>query len=311
MATAAETRERPILFSAPMVRAILAGHKTQTRRIVKPQPPRVEDVHALAGIDFHLFTDEMSPGVFRVAGPVWAVRKLLNAEPGWRCPYGDPGDRLWVRETWAPSFKAPKCQVAYRADGRCYGVGGDGAGDNLHIFHGWLIDSKVRGDQLGDTLGRSLYQPWKPSIHMPRWASRITLEIADVRVERLQEISEEAATAEGFEAVQSEPWWQGYRDNGLGELLHQEWRGEKPPAWMMEPRLMGGNDPLARTALSEFRLLWGKLNGPRGFGWETNPWVWVIEFRIAAFGAGYVQNPPEKGSGGFPPTQIDAAEPSK
>lgn len=247
--TITATKERPILFSGPMVRAILAGKKIETRRVVTPQPPRIEDVVAKSGSDFHLFTDESSPGRFRVAGPVWAVRQLMESEPTWKCPYGVSGDRLWVRETWAPSVKAPQCQIAYRADGRCYGVGGDGAGGQLRIFHGWLIDSKVRGDSLGDTVGRSLYQAWRPLIHMPRWASRLALEVVDVRVERVQEITDEAAVEEGAQCA-------GF--------------------------------PASLTNRGAFAKFWDELNFARGFGWASNPWVWVVRFKVV---------PPESSSG--------------
>lgn len=216
--------ERPILFSGPMVRAILAGLKTQTRRIVK---------------------DERMPTVFRTGEP--------ESVPSWyfdQCPHGKPGDRLWVRETWAPSVKAPKCQIAFQADGRCYGFGGDGAGGYLRIFHGWLVDSTTRGDQPGDTFGRGMYRRWKPSIHMPRWASRISLEITDVRVERLQEIDEEDAMAEGVQV------------DDLGDAVFED-----------------ENDDLNfGTAKAAFSGLWDSINGKRA-PWRSNPWVWVITFR--------------------------------
>jgi hypothetical protein len=129
-------KERPILFSGPMVRAILEGRKTQTRRIVKPQP-------------------------LCIASGEW----IMN---GSACKYGKPGDRLWVRETWW----APRDDVRgeYKREYIKYAATLDGMG-----------------------------QPtWKPSIHMPRWASRINLEVVSVRVERLQNISEEDARAEGI-----------------------------------------------------------------------------------------------------------------
>jgi len=129
-------KERPILFSGPMVRAILEGRKTQTRRIVKPQPLRDRGVMA--------FND--------------------GEHPQMRCPYGKPGDRLWVRETWCPDVEP--YTFRYKADG-------------------------------DEPLER-----WRPSIHIPRWASRITLEVVSVRVERLQNISEDDALAEGITLVE-------------------------------------------------------------------------------------------------------------
>ena len=180
-------KERPILFSAPMVRALLAGTKTQTRRIIKPQHLAFFNQDAAA-----MLSD-------------WNERPL---------PYGQPGDRLWVRETFGhfecnQHFK-PGCNVYYRADGNCLEL-----------------------------------EPWRPSIHMPRWASRITLEITSVRVERLQDISEADAQAEGapFE---------------LGEL----------------ERLILGAKAKYRSG---FCRLWQSINGPGS--WDANPWVWVVEFQ--------------------------------
>jgi len=98
----AKVKERPILFSGPLVAALLAGRKTVTRRLLKPQPPTIAAVKSLSGSDFSIFNDRHAHhGVFRVAGPVWAVRDLMKQEPQWTYPYGQSGDRLWVRETWA------------------------------------------------------------------------------------------------------------------------------------------------------------------------------------------------------------------
>lgn len=157
-------KERPILFSGPMVRAILDGRKTQTRRIVKPQPvpqlyPNTEDVYF---VDWH--------------GKQWWWN-CQRDHPNFfekACPYGQPGGQIWVRETWRVfggreyEYQHERSSVIYRAD------------------------SEMRGPDYG------VCAEWRPSIFMPRWASRITLEITAVRVERLQDISEEDAKAEGF-----------------------------------------------------------------------------------------------------------------
>lgn len=171
--------ERPILFSGEMVRAILAGRKTQTRRIARPQPPTVEAANALSGPDYY----------------------TTNA--GLRCPYGKPGDRLWVRETWAANATL-----------------------NLHK------PSELRGESIyyRATHGNDSHFVWRPSIHMPKWASRITLEITGVRVERVDSISLEDAIAEGFK--------------GYGEFLRVFYelnRGrctaaDNPWAWVVEFR---------------------------------------------------------------------------
>lgn len=154
-------KERPILFSAPMVRALLAGTKTQTRRVMKPQPTHMNP----AGI----------PRLAHLVGPSSAIS----------CPYGQPGDRLWVRETFAKidGQTQPWIETDYRA-------------------------SYTHGDRLGDTLG--IKKRWTPAIHMPRAASRITLEVTGVRVERLQDISEADARAEGAAAPPHLSYRDGY-----------------------------------------------------------------------------------------------------
>lgn len=180
-------KERPILFSGPMVRAILEGRKTQTRRVCKL------NLHEMA---------------------LWiANQSSNNPNVKVRCPYGQPGDRLWVREM---HYIGGDNLVAYRADSVA-------TFDRKEFFR-W--DDEWDGD-------------WRPSIHMPRWASRILLEIVSVRVERLQDISEADALAEGMTFPEG--------------LEH----GECP-----------------KTA---FWALWGNINGPQS--WHENPWVWVIEFQ--------------------------------
>lgn len=150
-------KERPILFSAPMVRAILDGRKTQTRRVVKPQP---HDTHEIeCGIYHPTVIDRHGE---EDAGPPIFGAYSMDGEWGCKCPYGQPGDRLWVREAFG-TCDSYVPHVFYRADGEAPN----------HDFK------------------------WKPSIHMPRWASRVTLEIVSVRVERLQGINRGDAMAEG------------------------------------------------------------------------------------------------------------------
>ena len=161
--------EKPILFSGEMVRAILDGRKTQTRRVITEKWQQCE-------------SPEDQPQTF----------------VSW-CPYGQPGDRLWVKETFAMAIPAgasihAERKPVYRADGE-------------------------------------VVPKWKPSIFMPRWASRITLEIVNVRVERLQGIGGTDAFAEGGFTV------------------------------------------------TQFIELWNSINASRGYGWDANPWVWIIEFK--------------------------------
>ena len=182
-------RERPILFSAPMVRAILAGTKTQTRRVLR---------------DGTWWTKEH--GVIRMAPAGLACTGFAPVP----CPYGSPGDRLWVRETWARnedqlSDTRMDTSLVYRADG------------------------ETRAKDNGTD------KPWRPSIHMPRWASRITLEIAGVRVERLQDISTADCWAEGIAASPDVDPVHEYRDlwesiNGPGSWDANPW------CWVLEFR---------------------------------------------------------------------------
>lgn len=197
-------KERPILFSAPMVRALLAGTKTQTRRAMKPQPTEFVG----------------GPGVTLQDGsPAPLIPLDDSVEPYGReiaCPYGKPGDRLWVRETWHDASSSLHSCALYRADGI-----------DLHC------------------------DKWTPSIHMPRWASRITLEITSVRVERLQEISIEDAKAEGA-------WGP---DDSIVQKVADYF----------------GTDIFSANPRKAFQMLWESINGPDS--WAANPWVWAIEFR--------------------------------
>ena len=249
--------DRPILFSASMVRALLAGTKTQTRRVVKPQPP-AQFVDYNGG---HPASFDVSSGR---PGFCWSLGRADASQRFWPgmhkqvyCPYGAPGDRLWVRETWARDSEDGA--VFYRAD---VGTGNE-ADDWQHN-----ID-----------FGASGYR-WRPSIHMPRAASRITLEITAVRVERLQDISEADAIAEGVQPMASplavNTWWQGYKDFD-GDLIHQQFKGDEPPDWMIEPKKMKPLTHLNRSAVDMYRALWIQLHGVES--WDANPWVWVLTFR--------------------------------
>lgn len=194
--------EKPILFSGPMVRSILEGKKTQTRRIVNPQPE---------GVAKEKDEDRIYPWPESKTG--WRMTNIHNngnlhlySYKNINCKYGKIGDRLWVRETFSIYRHPTSPVVHYRAD----------CGED---------DKTLK---------------WKPSIFMPRWASRINLEVTGVRVERLQDISEEDAIKEGvYCAIET--------DENC-------------------------------TAPSEcFKRLWESINGAES--WKQNPWVWVVEFR--------------------------------
>lgn len=202
---------RPILFSGPMVRAILGGRKTQTRRTLRGTPSLTGQPEQVDGQTPHICGDSG-----------WHFRRG-DGRCEWHiaCPYGQPGDKLWVRETWGArdirGCSAPRIadidtvndRVEYRADGM--------PDDGRH---------------------------WFPSIHMPRWASRLTLEVTAVRVERLQAITEEDAIAEGVDAV--------------------------PVADVPRQGTLCRRD--------DFAQLWDLINGKRA-PWSSNPWVWVVNFR--------------------------------
>jgi len=233
-------KERPILFSAPMVRAILSGTKTQTRRIVNPQP---------GGLGFQPIKPYQTPN-----GDWNFVLAATGHGTGdtFPCPYGKHGDRLWVREAFSICYNGPDAyQVIYSADR---------ARQDFPCTHAgaeWLEHAiEVHGEG-----GR-------PSIHMPRWASRIDLEVTGVRVERLQDISEQDVIAEGIDK-----WWPDGRHGqkwfcpphvrrfGVGENVEDVGFDGRP---VVDPR-------------EAYRGLWESINGAGS--WDANPWVWVLEFR--------------------------------
>lgn len=190
-------KERPILFSAPMVRAILAGQKTQTRRIVKHA--HVAEADAWAGNG----DGTWQLGVYGEGG-VAACMDLV------RCPYGVPGDRLWVREMWC--LAAPDGDYHLNGEPQAWRPRRD---DGRWAYYAATDDDVVNVDDDNRS-------PWKPSIHMPRWASRLTLTVTSVRVELLQDISEADAVAEGVTPLQmdqgdSRPRFMGLWDNINGE----------------------------------------------------------------------------------------------
>lgn len=230
--------DRPILFSGAMVRALLDGSKTQTRRVVKPQPP--------TGLDRSAFviesTDRRQTGSFCWSDAFPLSTKTHHA----RCPFGVPGDRLWVRET----MKLSDAGWYYAADGAVPPYDGKTA----HVASWWAELKR------GNTC---------VSIHMPRWASRITLEVTSVRVARLQAISEEDANAEGVEAESADQ-----------TILYRDYRA--PAAWFQcwrEDSDVGEYVDMEQIARASYRTLWESINGPGS--WLTNPWVWVVEFKRA------------------------------
>lgn len=234
-------RERPILFSGEMVRAILDGRKSQTRRVMVPQP--IVTPHFSRPRDLASWRRRPNDR----AAICWFVGEQPQGANGdqmlARCPYGQPGDRLYVRETF-------QVESNYHVDCRNskppFNDGRPIFRDSDPDYPYWEQCHYAATDpcpELLDVDTDDLMQRWKPSIYMPRWASRITLEITGVRVERLQDITEDDAVAEGRP------------------------RHNKPPESI--------------STVEMFAASWNGLKGKRGYGWDANPWVWVIEFNRA------------------------------
>lgn len=204
--TATAAKERPILFSTQMVRAILAhgNGKTQTRRVVKPQPPSIAAVRAMAGDGYGWMPPEGQFDYWRVVGPVWAVRECWKRPNGYppnvngcvslRCPYGQVGGRLWVRESFLTGW--PLTDSGYLDQ---Y----DDEGNELPKKV-WYRADQQNFEWLSEDGYSMVDPPWKPSIHMPRSACRIVLDLAAIRLEPLQAITSEDAEAEGFRDVVGE-----------------------------------------------------------------------------------------------------------
>ncbi|WP_286800612.1 morphogenetic protein [Pseudomonas sp. UBA4034] len=251
-----QIKERPILFSAPMVRAILEGRKTVTRRVMKSQPDAdatiTVELYNVAVTNRHGYQEE-GPEIF---GAWWR-----DGESGCKCPYGKPGDRLWVRETFALLGNEDGCCIDWQDNL----VKGDEQGA-ARIYRAscppgdyGLNQIPAKAEWKPDTEAMEYDGAWRPNIHMPRWASRILLEITDVRAERLQDISEEQAVAEGL-------IWQG-QEHGKVFYSHAE---RKYPHGAHQQFGISGVD-----AVSAFRKLWNSVGGD----WDANPWVWVVEFK--------------------------------
>ncbi|HDW1350522.1 hypothetical protein [Klebsiella variicola] len=221
-------KERGMIFNGEMVRAILDGRKTQTRRIMKPQPepcPR----------GGHWWPSNVFKTMLHVED------EMQNGKGGWgglvgdACPFGDVGDRIWVRETWAEAGASAPDLKLYRA--------------NYPEHVPSIYENVPPAEEIR----------WTPSIHMPRWASRILLEITDVRVERLNAISEEDAEAEGIDMEAL------YDSQDCYDCIADHNMTGRP------------------TVTGAFKYLWESIYGEDG--WKANPWVWVIEFKRVEGGA--------------------------
>ena len=213
-------KERPILFSAPMVRALLEGRKTQTRRVVKSPSNIVDDqVHKVVSAPHY---EHGMPGQFVALNAIGGIASKAFSPLSFSCPYGVPGDRLWVRETIWHHARNGRGLPDHDCGGWCYAANGSPES-------GWKRIS---------------------SIHMPRWASRLTLEITNIRVERVQEISEEDARAEGV----------------LGESVECDVAADPP-----------GQIAFVTRYRQPYMRLWDSINGVGS--WVSDPWVWAITFK--------------------------------
>jgi hypothetical protein len=222
-------RDLGIIFKAPMVRAILRGAKTQTRRVVTGY--RVEGPCQHGIFDWYAndqWTAAHGGRDLRGGGPLRFARTSAAA----LCPYGVPGDRLWVRETLRVNEQGEWCYA-------------DGA----------VVIPPHSTEQLA-TLWGPAQRNTRPSIHMPRWASRITLEVTDVRVERLQQLTTAEAMAEGIPQTGGEAHMLGLHD--LAREPGHEWDN--------------------RTSVENFARVWDRINGKRA-PWAENPYVWVLSFK--------------------------------
>lgn len=196
-------KERPIIFNSDEVRAILDGRKTMMRRVIKPQPYEIAYQDCYGNVESACF---------------WRGEEHEDWPRPKDCPYGGPGDRLWVKETWRLPYGAPNRWVDYKADDARDGF------------------------------------KWCSPVRMPRWASRITLEIVSIYVERIQDIGWEDCVKEGVEE----------------EIDYMQTEDGEMPVVDAEATVDG------------FRCLWCARNSKCGYGWYADPWVWVIEFKREA-----------------------------
>lgn len=231
-----QVKERPIIFSGEMVKAILDGKKTMTRHLVKFK-------------DFT--TDSITPLHIELVDGKYC---LFNERNGWligypKCKFGEIGDRLWVRETWIQGYDDPLIEsegddenavsIIYKADGK----------------EEYRSCSAETAENWGDFSADSEMVGFKSPIHMPRWASRILLEITDIRIERLNDISDEDAVKEGLRILPaSGRYVVSPGDQYFGSASHD--------------------------AVEVFSWLWDSINAKKGYPWSSNPWVWVVEFKV-------------------------------
>lgn len=206
-------KERPIIFSSEMIRAILDSRKSQTRRVIKPLKRENSIITRPAAEKYH--------AINAWGGGAWRKGSRIETIP---CPYGIPGDRLWVKETWCnPQY--PKL-----------------------IFPSFTLYKANYSEQNLQSMKAKIRNGWKLSIHMPQWASRITLEIVDVRVERVQDAGPRESSREGIPS--------------------RDYAGCRT------------NTQINKDAVEDFREYWDSIYAKKGFGWSQNPFVWALTFKL-------------------------------
>ncbi|MBD3261036.1 MAG: hypothetical protein GF334_05040 [Candidatus Altiarchaeales archaeon] len=216
--------EKPILFSGEMVRAILDGRKTQTRRVVKPQAEK--------------YTGDIlgQPVIYPWRNGGYDAKPI-------KCPYGKPGEELWVRETFTYGYDLndahPECAVFDFGDPDMIFAPGENK-ETRHYARAW--------------------SQRKPGIYMPRWASRIQLQVKDIKVKRVQDITESDAIAEGLTYLPNAKRW------GVWDQTNCTIDGRARMTEHFE------------SPVDAFAHLWDSINRKRGYGWDKNPWVWVVTF---------------------------------
>jgi len=225
--------EKPILFNGEMVKAILEGRKTMTRRVIKfDKLSKIKKGRLFYSSTFKSWVIENKS---------WTKEADIEMV---KCPYGEVGDRLWVRETFVNGYEYDEDGNMTKKELLLFKA--DNPDMQWHDEDGYMVDSIT----------------WKPSIHMPRKLSRINLEITNVRVERVQDITDEAAVKEGIT--------------------------ECPiPATGDHPEMIGymagpddGRTGLTKYPIEAFEVLWDSINEKRGYGWSKNPFCWVLEFKV-------------------------------
>lgn len=239
---------KSLLFKDWEIRAIREGRADMTRRLMNPQPienesRKIGGISPVMGEDPNLFVTWLD----RTDDGKSSIEYDYNPQK-WKCPYRI-GETVYAKEVWAP-FEAifsngKPAGIYYRADGE-------------PVPGAWK-DVK-----------------WKSPLFLKETDARLFLIITDIKVERACQISEEDAIREGVIPVEKKPWWQGYRYLG-DELIHQQYRGDNPPDWLIEPKKMSDFDPCAVTAISEFKIAWHEINGPDA--WEKYVWVYTFEVK--------------------------------